>query len=168
MIALNLTRSGYVRTDQSDPIWTSLFGDRGGRHGQSANHQQYSPDLMADDTIASVIALHQPKRAGNGAQRARASRPRKRQKAKPVAWPDAESPSMSARDRECGNGVGKFCRERETTVAERRQILDAAVASVGKLDSACGTFETCAILRCRLQGVPGKADVVQSSPNRRF
>ena len=244
---------------------------------------------MADDTIASVIALHQPKRAGNGAQRVRASRPRKRQKAKPAAWPDAESPSsetlipadfspgdsafagsadapsptvklpavtpshrslasiflvaaafalagvgittngwfarslgssavagwlfltigvatdlvalvmpscaaglwhtgqratslvgwavwamtfafavtagigfasvnitdvaaaragrvtpavtaaqsaltdaMSARDRECGNGVGKFCRERETAVAERRQILDAAMASVGK------------------------------------
>jgi hypothetical protein len=244
---------------------------------------------MADDTIASVIALHQPKRAGNGARRVRASRPRKRQKAKPVAWPDAESPSsetlipaeftstdsafagspsapsptvtlpaatpshrslasiflvaaafalagvgittngwfarslgssavagwlfltigvatdlvalvmpscaaglwhagqratslvgwamwamtfafavtagigfasvnitdvaaaragrvtpavtaaqaaltdaMSARDRECGNGVGKFCRERETAVAERRQILDAAIASVGK------------------------------------
>jgi hypothetical protein len=244
---------------------------------------------MADDTIASVIALHQPKRARNGAQRVRASKPRKRQKAKPVAWPDAESPSsetlipagfssvdsaftgspdapsptvklpavtpshrslasiflvaaavalagvgittngwfarslgssavagwlfltigvatdlvalvmpscaaglwhtgqratslvgwavwamtfafavtagigfasvnitdvaaaragrvtpaitaaqsaltdaMSARDRECGNGVGKFCRERETAVAERRQILDAAIASVGK------------------------------------
>ena len=244
---------------------------------------------MADDTIASVIALHQPKRARNGAQRVRASRPRKRQKAKPVAWPDAESPSsetlipadfssadsafagspsapsptvtlpavtpshrslasiflvaaafalagvgittngwfarslgssavagwlfltigvatdlvalvmpscaaglwhagqrttslvgwavwamtfafavtagigfasvnitdvaaaragrvtpavtaaqsaltdaMSARDRECGNGVGKFCRERETAVAERRQILDTAIASVGK------------------------------------
>jgi hypothetical protein len=244
---------------------------------------------MADDTIASVIALHQPKRAKTGAQRVRASKPRKRQKAKPVAWPDAESPSsetlipagfstvdsafagspdapsptvtllavtrshrslasiflvaaafalagvgittngwfarslgssaiagwlfltigvatdlvalvmpscaaglwhtgqratslvgwavwamtfafavtagigfasvnitdvaaaragrvtpavsaaqsaltdaMSARDRECGNGVGKFCRERETAVAERRQILDAAIASVGK------------------------------------
>jgi hypothetical protein len=244
---------------------------------------------MADDTFASVIALHQPKRAKTGAQRVRASRPRKRQKAKPAAWPDAESPSsetlipagfssadsafagspdapspavtlaavtpshrslasiflvaaafalagvgittngwfarslgssavagwlfltigvatdlvalvmpscaaglwhsgqratslvgwavwamtfafavtagigfasvnitdvaaaragrvtpaitaaqsaltdaMSARDRECGNGVGKFCRERETAVAERRQILDAAIASVGK------------------------------------
>ena len=244
---------------------------------------------MADDTIASVIALHQPKRARNGAQRVRASKPRKRQRAKPVAWPDAESPSsetlipagfssadsafagspdapsptvtlaavtpshrslasiflvaaafalagvgittngwfarslgssavagwlfltigvatdlvalvmpscaaglwhtgqratslvgwavwamtfafavtagigfasvnitdvaaaragrvtpaitaaqsaltdaMSARDRECGNGVGKFCRERETAVAERRQILDTAIASVGK------------------------------------
>ena len=34
---------------------------------------------------------------------------------------------MSARDRECGNGLGKFCREREAAVAERRQILDAAM-----------------------------------------
>jgi hypothetical protein len=40
--------------------------------------------------------------------------------------------AMSARDRECGNGVGKFCREREATVVARRQILDAAVASVGQ------------------------------------
>ena len=39
---------------------------------------------MADDTIASVIALHQPKRAKTGAQRARAYRPRKRQKAKAI------------------------------------------------------------------------------------
>jgi hypothetical protein len=39
---------------------------------------------------------------------------------------------MSARDRECGNGVGKFCREREAAVAGRRQILDTAVASVGQ------------------------------------
>jgi hypothetical protein len=29
-------------------------------------------------------------------------------------------------------GVGKFCRERETAVAERRQVLDAAMASVGQ------------------------------------
>jgi hypothetical protein len=40
--------------------------------------------------------------------------------------------AMSARDRECGNGVGKFCREREAAVAGRRQILDAAMASVGQ------------------------------------
>jgi hypothetical protein len=242
---------------------------------------------MAEDTTASVIALHQPKRVKTGAQRARTSKPRKRQKAKAAVWPDAESPSseslipagfsspdfaespempsptvtlraatpsyrpvasiflvvaafalagvgittngwfarslgssdtagwlfltigvatdlvalvmppcaaglwhngqratslagwavwtltfafavtagigfasvniadvaaaragritpaisaaqsalsdaMSARDRECVNGVGKFCRERETAVAERRQILDTAMASVGK------------------------------------
>jgi len=242
---------------------------------------------MAEDTIASVIALHQPKRAKTGAQRARASRPRKRRKAKAAVRPETESPSseslipadfsladlagspdtpsptvtlradtpshrsvasillvvaatalagvgittngwfarslgssdtagwlflaigvaadlvalvmpscaarlwhngqratslagwavwaltfafavtagigfasvnitdvaaaraaritpaintaqsalsdaMSARDRECGNGVGKFCRERETAVAERRQILDTAMASAGK------------------------------------
>ena len=43
----------------------------------------------------------------------------------------ALSDAMSARDRECTNGVGKFCREREAAVAERRQILDTAIASVG-------------------------------------
>lgn len=40
--------------------------------------------------------------------------------------------AMSARDRECLNGVGKFCREREAAVAGRRQILDTAMASVGQ------------------------------------
>ena len=44
----------------------------------------------------------------------------------------ALSDAMSARDRECERGVGKFCREREATVAERRQILDTAMASVGQ------------------------------------
>jgi hypothetical protein len=44
----------------------------------------------------------------------------------------ALSDAMSARDRERMNGVGRFCRERETAVAERRQILDTAMASVGK------------------------------------
>jgi hypothetical protein len=44
----------------------------------------------------------------------------------------ALSDAMSARDRECGNGVGKFCREREAAVAGRRQILDTAMASVGQ------------------------------------
>jgi hypothetical protein len=42
----------------------------------------------------------------------------------------ALSDAMAARDRECSNGVGKFCREREATVAERRQVLDAAMATV--------------------------------------
>ena len=42
----------------------------------------------------------------------------------------ALSDAMAARDRECSNGVGKFCREREATVADRRQILDAAIATV--------------------------------------
>src|SRR5437868_3527498 len=37
---------------------------------------------MADDTIASVIALHQPKRARTRTERPRANRARKRQKAK--------------------------------------------------------------------------------------
>ena len=40
--------------------------------------------------------------------------------------------AMVARDRECKGGVGKFCREREAAVAERRQILNSATASVGK------------------------------------
>jgi len=38
--------------------------------------------------------------------------------------------AMAARDRECGHGVGKFCREREGMVADRRQALDAAMRSV--------------------------------------
>jgi hypothetical protein len=40
--------------------------------------------------------------------------------------------AMAARDRECKSGVGKFCREREAAVAERRQALDSASASVGQ------------------------------------
>jgi hypothetical protein len=40
--------------------------------------------------------------------------------------------AMAARDRECKGGVGKFCREREAAVAERRQILDSAMVSVGQ------------------------------------
>lgn len=39
---------------------------------------------------------------------------------------------MAARDRECKGGVGKFCRDREAEVAERRQVLDSAMASVGQ------------------------------------
>jgi hypothetical protein len=38
--------------------------------------------------------------------------------------------AMAARDHECKSGVGKFCREREAAVAERRQILDTAMSSV--------------------------------------
>jgi hypothetical protein len=44
----------------------------------------------------------------------------------------ALSDAMTARDRECKGGVGKFCREREAVVAERRQILDSAMGSVGR------------------------------------
>lgn len=51
---------------------------------------------MADDTIASIIALHQPKRARTGVQRARAYRPRKRPKAKAAPSPDAESQSSES------------------------------------------------------------------------
>jgi len=38
--------------------------------------------------------------------------------------------AMAARDRECKGGVGKFCREREAMVDERRQALDAAMRSI--------------------------------------
>lgn len=34
--------------------------------------------------------------------------------------------AMASRDRECKGGVGKVCRERETTVIERRQALETA------------------------------------------
>jgi hypothetical protein len=37
------------------------------------------------------------------------------------------SDAMSARDRECKGGVGRFCREREAAVNVRRQGLDAAM-----------------------------------------
>jgi hypothetical protein len=48
-----------------------------------------------------------------------------------TAAQSALSDAMAARDRECVRGVGKFCREREAAVAERRQILDTAMTSVG-------------------------------------
>src|SRR5881227_1619739 len=51
---------------------------------------------MAEETIASIIALHQPKRARSGTKRTRAYRPRKRQRAKPTPAPDAESPSSES------------------------------------------------------------------------
>ena len=38
--------------------------------------------------------------------------------------------AMAARDRECKGGVGRFCREREAAVAERRQAVDTAMHSV--------------------------------------
>lgn len=38
--------------------------------------------------------------------------------------------ALAARDRECKSGVGKFCREREAEVAERRRAIDAATQSV--------------------------------------
>jgi hypothetical protein len=43
---------------------------------------------------------------------------------------NALADAMAARDRECRGGVGKFCREREAAVADRRQGLDAAQAAV--------------------------------------
>ena len=57
---------------------------------------------------------------------ARASRPTPAITVAQAALTDA----MAARDRECKGGVGKFCREREAAVAERRQAVDAAMHSV--------------------------------------
>jgi hypothetical protein len=51
---------------------------------------------MADETIASIIPLHYPKKAKTGAQRARAYRQRKRQKAKAAASPNKESTSSES------------------------------------------------------------------------
>jgi hypothetical protein len=44
----------------------------------------------------------------------------------------ALSDAMTARDRECKGGVGKFCREREAAVNDRQQALDAAMQAVGQ------------------------------------
>jgi hypothetical protein len=38
--------------------------------------------------------------------------------------------AMQARDRECKGGIGRYCREREASVSDRRQALDLAMASV--------------------------------------
>jgi hypothetical protein len=57
---------------------------------------------------------------------ARASRPSPAVASAQAALTDA----MSARDRECKGGVGKFCREREATVNDRRQALDQATQTV--------------------------------------
>lgn len=38
--------------------------------------------------------------------------------------------AMTARDRECKGGVGRFCREREAAVTDRRQALDVAYKSI--------------------------------------
>ena len=47
-----------------------------------------------------------------------------------VTAQSALADAMAARDRECKGGVGKFCREREAAVVERRQILDSAMTSL--------------------------------------
>jgi len=38
--------------------------------------------------------------------------------------------AMAARDRECRGGVGRFCRDREAAVVERRQALDVAMHQI--------------------------------------
>jgi hypothetical protein len=43
---------------------------------------------------------------------------------------DALHDAMASRDRECVGGVGRFCREREQAVTDRRRALDAALSSV--------------------------------------
>jgi hypothetical protein len=40
--------------------------------------------------------------------------------------------ARAARDRECRNGIGRVCREREAAVNERRQELDAVMLAVGQ------------------------------------
>jgi hypothetical protein len=40
--------------------------------------------------------------------------------------------AMAARDRECKGGVGKFCREREAAVVERRHAVDTAMQQVAQ------------------------------------
>lgn len=42
----------------------------------------------------------------------------------------ALSDALAARDRECKGGVGRYCREREAALVERRQVLEAALTSV--------------------------------------
>jgi hypothetical protein len=44
----------------------------------------------------------------------------------------AYADAMTARDRECKGGVGRYCREREAAVSERRQALDAALRTVSE------------------------------------
>jgi hypothetical protein len=38
--------------------------------------------------------------------------------------------AVSARDRECKTGTGRYCREREASVVDRRQALDTAMQAV--------------------------------------
>lgn len=40
--------------------------------------------------------------------------------------------AMTARDRECKGGVGRFCRDREAAVVDLRKALDTAMASVAQ------------------------------------
>jgi len=44
----------------------------------------------------------------------------------------ALSDAMASRDRECHGGVGKYCRDREQAVVDRRQALDVAMAAVAE------------------------------------
>ena len=66
--------------------------------------------------------------------------------------------AMAARDRECKGGVGKFCREREAVVAERRQIVDSAIGSVGQTADP----QTAAAIKLRPAAAVGPPDVRMS------
>jgi hypothetical protein len=47
-----------------------------------------------------------------------------------VTAKEALADAVTARDRECGHGVGPVCRQREQGVVDRRQALDAAMQAV--------------------------------------
>jgi hypothetical protein len=67
--------------------------------------------------------------------------------------------AMSARDRECKGGQGKFCREREAAVNDRRHALDVAMKTVEK--AADPQTEAAAKMVAWLTGGvvrPGEAD----------
>ena len=62
----------------------------------------------------------------------------------------ALSDAMSARDRECRGGVGRFCREREAAVAER-SVVNARTA-IWKFSA-----RTCSASSFRLCAIPGNS-----------
>jgi hypothetical protein len=45
---------------------------------------------------------------------------------------DALADAMRSRDAECKGGIGRYCREREQTVVDRRQALDTAMLTVAQ------------------------------------
>lgn len=87
---------------------------------------------------------------------ARASRVTPAVTAAQAALADAQA----ARDRECKGGVGKFCREREATVATMRQNLDTAMAAVAQTgDPQAAALVGVVTWVSRGSLVPSEADV---------
>lgn len=87
---------------------------------------------------------------------ARASRVTPAVTAAQAALADAQA----ARDRECKGGVGKFCREREATVASMRQNLDTAMAAVAQTsDPQAAALVRVVTWVSRGALVPSEADV---------